>query len=155
MSNGSSVGGTAGAARTSAAGPVPARHGGPAFAATRWSIVLAAGGGGGTDGQISTTRSRRALAELFRTYWFPLYAFVRRRGYEHAAAEDLVQEFFARLLESQLARHKPAISTTAPRERRSAARSCRAPRSHLESCAEIPGGVLASPRPSRYHTMAL
>ncbi len=61
--------------------------------------MLAAGGRGGADGPISTTRSRRALAELFRAYWFPLYAFVRRRGYEHAAAEDLVQEFFARLLE--------------------------------------------------------
>jgi RNA polymerase sigma factor (sigma-70 family) len=47
------------------------------------------------------TRSRRALEELIQAYWFPLYAFVRREGEAPAAAEDLVQEFFARLLEKK------------------------------------------------------
>lgn len=63
------------------------------FAATRWSVVLAA-----ADRQAGTA-SRRALEDLIRAYWFPLYAFVRRQGEPAAAAEDLVQEFFARLLE--------------------------------------------------------
>ena len=39
-----------------------------------------------------------ALSELCQTYWFPLYGYIRRRGHEHAAAEDLTQAFFARLL---------------------------------------------------------
>lgn len=67
--------------------------GGSRFAATRWSVVLAAGewrdGGAG----------RRAMEELARIYWFPLYAFLRRRGELAAQAEDLVQGFFARVLE--------------------------------------------------------
>lgn len=57
------------------------------FAATRWTVVLTAGKG-----------QSRALEELCRTYWYPLYAYVRRRGYEPHDAEDLTQEFFARLL---------------------------------------------------------
>lgn len=44
------------------------------------------------------TKSRRALDELIRAYWFPLYAFVRRQGETPAAAEDMIQEFFAHLL---------------------------------------------------------
>jgi len=61
------------------------------FAATRWTIVLAAGHG-------ASPQAGRALEELCRTYWYPLYAYVRRRGYESHEAEDLTQEFFARLL---------------------------------------------------------
>jgi len=61
------------------------------FAATRWTIVLAAGHG-------TSPQAGRALEELCRTYWYPLYAYVRRRGYESHEAEDLTQEFFARLL---------------------------------------------------------
>jgi len=55
--------------------------------------VLAAG----RDG--AATDTRRALEELIRAYWFPLYAFVRRQGETPAGAEDMVQEFFTRLLE--------------------------------------------------------
>ena len=62
------------------------------FAATRWSVVLAAAGP--TDSQ-----AQRALAELCQNYWYPLYAFVRRSGYAAEDAQDLTQEFFARLLE--------------------------------------------------------
>lgn len=53
-----------------------------------------AGCGGGSE-------SGRALARLCADYWFPVYAFVRRSGYDTADAEDLTQEFFTRLLEKQ------------------------------------------------------
>lgn len=62
-----------------------------AFATTHWSVVL-------TAGQGPSTESDAALERLCRTYWWPLYAFVRRRGHEPHDAQDLTQEFFARLL---------------------------------------------------------
>src|SRR6266576_877018 len=62
------------------------------FATTHWSVVLAAG-------QTNTPRSTEALEELCRTYWYPLYAFVRRKGHSSHDAQDLTQAFFARLLE--------------------------------------------------------
>jgi RNA polymerase sigma-70 factor (ECF subfamily) len=65
---------------------------GDVFATTHWTVVLAAGKRGSPD-------SQRALEELCRTYWFPLYAYVRRRGRSREDAEDLTQTFFARLLE--------------------------------------------------------
>ena len=49
-------------------------------------------------GRRSTPQSDRALEELCRAYWFPLYAYVRRRGYTKEDAEDLTQAFFARFL---------------------------------------------------------
>lgn len=74
----------------------------PAFVTTHWSVVLAAG-------RNDTTRARAALARLCQTYWFPLYAYVRRRGNSPHDAQDLTQEFFARLLERQsLASADPA-----------------------------------------------
>ncbi len=77
------------------------RTSGAHFAATRWSVVLAAAGRGGTDGAAaSTSTSRRALEELIQAYWFPLYAFVRRQGNSPQQAEDLTQGFFAHLLEN-------------------------------------------------------
>jgi RNA polymerase sigma factor (sigma-70 family) len=63
------------------------------FQTTRWSVVLAAQRGA------DATRSRDALAMLCRDYWYPLYAFVRRRGYAAHEAQDLTQAFFADLLE--------------------------------------------------------
>jgi len=65
---------------------------GDIFATTHWTVVLAAG-------QRHTPQSDGALEELCRTYWFPLYAYVRRRGHNKPDAEDLTQAFFARLLE--------------------------------------------------------
>ena len=50
-------------------------------------------------GQRSTPKSENALNELCRTYWFPLYAYVRRRGHSKEDAEDLTQAFFTRFLE--------------------------------------------------------
>jgi RNA polymerase sigma-70 factor (ECF subfamily) len=62
------------------------------FATTHWSVVL-------TAGRSDSTRARTALEQLCQTYWYPLYAYVRRRGYSSADAEDLTQGFLARLLE--------------------------------------------------------
>jgi RNA polymerase sigma factor (sigma-70 family) len=66
------------------------------FATTRWSVVLHAGRAGS-----KSSSARDALARLCRTYWFPLYAHVRRRCFSAHDAEDLTQEFFARLLARQ------------------------------------------------------
>lgn len=70
-------------------GPAPADR---RFASTRWSVVLAAG-------RSTTGVSRDALETLCRAYWYPLYAYARRRGADAHAAQDLVQGFFAKLLE--------------------------------------------------------
>ncbi len=77
--------------------------GGAAFAPTHWSVVLR------SAESTSPEAARRALEELCRAYWPPLYSFVRRRGYNSADAQDLVQGFFAYLLESKAyARADPA-----------------------------------------------
>jgi len=62
------------------------------FNSTQWSLVLAAA-------QRSTPESENALAALCAAYWPPLYAYIRRRGYEVSEAQDLTQAFFVRLLE--------------------------------------------------------
>jgi len=61
------------------------------FVTTRWSVVLRAG-------RSDTTRAQAALADLCQTYWYPLYAYARRRGRSPHDAEDATQGFFARLL---------------------------------------------------------
>ena len=61
------------------------------FRTTRWSVVL-------LSAQSQTPDSEAALAELCRLYWYPLYAFVRRRGYGFEDAQDLTQGFFLDLL---------------------------------------------------------
>jgi RNA polymerase sigma-70 factor (ECF subfamily) len=62
------------------------------FATTRWSLIAAAR-------DPDAPEARQALAELCGLYWYPLYAYIRRRGHDHAGAEDLTQGFFAHLLE--------------------------------------------------------
>jgi RNA polymerase sigma-70 factor (ECF subfamily) len=62
------------------------------FATTHWSVVVRA-----RDNQSSA--SLQAMERLCQTYWYPLYAFVRRKGYDHEDARDLTQSFFARFLE--------------------------------------------------------
>jgi RNA polymerase sigma factor (sigma-70 family) len=62
------------------------------FLTTQWSVVLAAG-------DAASEQSTQALATLCELYWYPLYAFVRRRGYDPDAAQDLTQAFFARVIE--------------------------------------------------------
>jgi RNA polymerase sigma factor (sigma-70 family) len=61
------------------------------FTTTHWSVVLEAQG--------DSPAAQKALETLCRTYWRPLYGFVRRQGFRREEAQDLVQEFFARLLE--------------------------------------------------------
>lgn len=65
--------------------------GAPHFLTTHWSVVLRAGDSQSPD-------AAAALEKLCRAYWYPLYAFVRRQGHPPADAQDLTQEFFARLL---------------------------------------------------------
>jgi len=61
------------------------------FRTTHWSLVLAAGQGDGSS-------QAAALEQLCRTYWYPIYVYVRRAGHAPHDAQDLTQEFFLRLL---------------------------------------------------------
>jgi RNA polymerase sigma factor (sigma-70 family) len=66
------------------------------FATTHWSVVLAAG-------RADSREAAGALETLCRAYWYPLYAYLRRTGFAPADAEDLTQDFFARLIEKNFA----------------------------------------------------
>ena len=72
------------------------------FHTTRWSLVLAA------QRDTDTTRMHQAMAALCKDYWYPLYAFVRRRGHAPHDAQDLTQAFFAALLEGNATMADPA-----------------------------------------------
>jgi RNA polymerase sigma-70 factor (ECF subfamily) len=61
------------------------------FSTTRWSVVLRAGGA-------SPEAAQAALEQLCHSYWYPIYAFVRRKGHSPEDAADLTQDFFAKLL---------------------------------------------------------
>lgn len=65
-----------------------------AFPTTHWSVIVRAG-----DSQSPEAAS--AMERLCSTYWYPLYVFVRRKGYGHEDASDLTQSFFARLLDKR------------------------------------------------------
>jgi len=67
------------------------KNGAIGFTTTHWSVVLTAQG--------ESPEAHEALEKLCRTYWWPLYAFVRQQGYKHEEAEDLTQSFFAVLLD--------------------------------------------------------
>ena len=67
------------------------QKGSSAFVTTRWSVVLAAQG--------KSAEAEEALEKLCRTYWWPLYSFVRGHGYSPEEAQDLTQGFFEMLLE--------------------------------------------------------
>ncbi len=69
------------------------------FATTHWSVVVEAG-------LNNSPQAFEAMTELCRAYWYPLYAHVRRKGYPAPDAQDLTQEFFARLL----ARNYPTVA---------------------------------------------
>jgi RNA polymerase sigma-70 factor (ECF subfamily) len=66
-------------------------NGAVAFTTTQWSVVL--------DAQGQSPSAQEALEKLCRTYWWPLYGFVRRQGYSPEEAQDFTQGFFAMLLE--------------------------------------------------------
>jgi RNA polymerase sigma-70 factor (ECF subfamily) len=70
----------------------PPSHVGAQFTTTHWSVVLAAR-------RESSAAAREALEQLCQAYWYPLYAYTRRKGYGPEDAQDLTQSFFARLLE--------------------------------------------------------
>ena len=61
------------------------------FCTTQWTVVLGAGG--------AEQERARALEHFCRAYWYPVYAFIRRRGQPHDEARDLTQDFFAALIE--------------------------------------------------------
>ncbi len=71
-----------------------ARH----FPTTSWTLILSAG-------RQTDARNGDALASLCEKYWYPLYAYIRRRGYPREQAQDLTQEFFARVLEKHYIEH--------------------------------------------------
>ncbi len=71
------------------------------FVTTHWGVVL-------TAGQSDPGEASAALEQLCRTYWYPLYAYIRRRGYSPEDAQDLTQGFFAQFLESG------ALNTVSP-----------------------------------------
>jgi RNA polymerase sigma-70 factor (ECF subfamily) len=69
-------------------------EGSPRFVTTHWSVVL--------DARADDTAvAKAALTRLCQAYWFPLYAYARRRGHEAEDAKDLTQEFFARMIEKE------------------------------------------------------
>ena len=70
----------------------PGRRG---FETTHWSLVLAA-----KADDLNHNHARKALEELCRAYWYPIYAFVRNRGYSSDDAQDLTQSFFTRIIET-------------------------------------------------------
>src|SRR5437764_645992 len=76
---------------TSLSGACPESRGGIAFTTTHWSVVLEAQG--------ESPEAQEALEKLCRTYWRPIYSFVRRHGVKPEEAKDLTQGFFALLLE--------------------------------------------------------
>src|SRR5262245_39450146 len=62
------------------------------FNTTHWSVVMLAG-------RSQDSKAEAALEQLCRSYWYPLYAYARRKGHSSHDAQDLTQEFFGRLLE--------------------------------------------------------
>ena len=89
----------------SATSQLDARPARPWFVTTHWTVVLSAR-------EPDSATAAAALEELCRTYWYPLYAFVRRQGHAPHDAQDLTQEFFARLLA------KDYLKTVAPEKGR-------------------------------------
>jgi RNA polymerase sigma-70 factor (ECF subfamily) len=81
----------AGCSSTGGDNPSERATGAEWFASTHWSVVMAA-----KEGDANT--ASEALEKLCRTYWPPLYAFIRREGHSDAEAKDLTQEFFLRLV---------------------------------------------------------
>jgi DNA-directed RNA polymerase specialized sigma24 family protein len=66
----------------------------PGFTTTHWSVVMEAG-------QIDSPCAKAALEKLCQRYWYPLYAFIRRRGHDPHEARDLTQSFFVHLLTNE------------------------------------------------------
>jgi RNA polymerase sigma-70 factor (ECF subfamily) len=85
-------------------GETPPQGQGALFATTHWSVIVAAS-------RSDSAAQDHALATLCRSYWPPVYAYIRRRGHKPEDAQDLTQEFFSRLLAKEwLAGIEPQIS---------------------------------------------
>lgn len=70
------------------------------FSTTRWSVILL-----GASSDTDEAKARRALTQLCQTYWRPIFLFVSRRGFSIEDAQDLTQDFFAKILESNWLRN--------------------------------------------------
>jgi RNA polymerase sigma factor (sigma-70 family) len=70
------------------------------FVTTRWSVILSA-----ATANTEEQKAHDALAELCRTYWRPIFTFVRGRGYSTEDAQDLTQDFFVRILKNDWLQH--------------------------------------------------
>jgi len=71
--------------------PDSVAHGPARFTTTHWSVIARAG-------RSDSPQAQAALSELCQAYWYPLYAYIRHQGYSPEDAQDLTQDFFARLL---------------------------------------------------------
>ena len=81
----------------------PTKHtlpGSSQFPTTRWTLVIAAG-------DPHRKEARSALVSLCENYWYPLYIYLRRRGYSADQAQDLMQDFFIRVLEGPTKANPP------------------------------------------------
>ena len=77
---------------------IPSGQGSPdQFHTTRWGVVLACAGSAAGE-----ETARKALADLCKTYWRPIFAFICKRGYSVPDAQDLTQDFFVMVLEGDL-----------------------------------------------------
>ena len=70
------------------------------FVTTRWSVILSCADAGGEE-----QKMRKALAELCKIYWRPVFAFICRQGYSVSDAQDLTQDFFVMVLKGHLLQH--------------------------------------------------
>jgi len=70
------------------------------FVTTRWSVILSCADAGGDE-----QKTRKALAELGKIYWRPVFAFICRQGYSVPDAQDLTQDFFVMVLKGRLLQH--------------------------------------------------
>ena len=77
--------------------PPEGKHPADQFRTTHWGLVAQAG-------EHESAASAEALETLCRAYWYPLYAYVRRKGHDATESQDLIQEFFARFLASHSVR---------------------------------------------------
>ncbi len=65
------------------------------FSTTRWSLIIS-----GANHDRDEIKARKAVAELCHTYWRPIFFFICSRGYSTHDAQDLTQDFFARMLQT-------------------------------------------------------
>lgn len=70
------------------------------FSTTRWSLILLS-----SRAETDEAKARRALTQICQTYWRPIFLYISRRGFSNEDAQDLTQDFFAKILEANWLRH--------------------------------------------------